>query len=119
VHVGKKKSALRRLEIDWPIAWLGDKAAAVCSLKPFLPQPSGGLLAGYFFQHFKAHFVIGDFSQGCNSGLVAGLYAWSVALAQHAGAVSSGQHQLKAVRDLLQAVFNGNACHWQGTPAKN
>jgi hypothetical protein len=34
-----------------------------------------------------------------------------VTLAQHAGAVSGSQNQLKAVGDLFQAVFNGDAGH--------
>jgi hypothetical protein len=34
-----------------------------------------------------------------------------VTLAQHAGTVSSGQNQLKAVGDLFQAIFNSDAGH--------
>jgi len=34
-----------------------------------------------------------------------------VTLSQHAGAVSGSQHQLEAVGDLFETVFNGNACH--------
>src|SRR5690606_24220849 len=34
-----------------------------------------------------------------------------VALAQHAGAVGRGQHQLEAVGDLLEAVLDGDAGH--------
>jgi hypothetical protein len=34
-----------------------------------------------------------------------------VALAQHARTVGGGQHQLEAVRDLGQAVFDGDAGH--------
>jgi hypothetical protein len=34
-----------------------------------------------------------------------------VTLAQHAGTVSGGQNQLKAVGDLFQAIFNSDAGH--------
>jgi hypothetical protein len=34
-----------------------------------------------------------------------------VTLAQHAGTVGGSQNQLKAVRDLFQAIFNSDAGH--------
>jgi hypothetical protein len=43
--------------------------------------------------------------------LVAALDLWRVALAQHTRPVRGGENQLETVRDLLQAVFNGNAGH--------
>ena len=36
---------------------------------------------------------------------------FQLALAQHAGAVGRGQHQLEAVRDLCEAVFDGDTGH--------
>lgn len=69
-------------------------------------QGSGNLL-----EHFKAHFASCDFAQGCDGRLVACFDFGCVALAQHACAVGGRQNELKTVRDLLKAVFDGNASH--------
>jgi hypothetical protein len=74
--------------------------------------------AGNLLEHFQANFAIGDFAQGCNGRLIAAFNFGSMALAQHACAVSSRQHELEAIGDLLQAVFNSDACH-QGSPRKS
>ena len=34
-----------------------------------------------------------------------------MALVEHAGAVGRGQHQLETVGDLIQTIFDGDACH--------
>ena len=60
---------------------------------------------------FQADLAGGDFAQGGHAGLVARFDLGRVALAQHAGAVGRSQHQLEAVGDLLQAVFDGDAGH--------
>src|SRR5690606_33146239 len=52
----------------------------------------------------------------CDSGLVASFYFGRVALAQHACPVGGCQNELKTVRDLLKAVFDGDASHLGGSP---
>ena len=68
-------------------------------------------LAWYAFEHFNAYFACCDFTQCCYCRLVAGLYTWRMALAEHAGAVGCSEYELEAVRDLGEAVFNGDAGH--------
>ena len=68
-------------------------------------------LERYFFQHFNADFACSDFAQGGDASLVFALDLGRMALVQHACAVSGGQHQLKAVGDLQQAVFYSNTGH--------
>ena len=67
--------------------------------------------AGYFFQHFQADFAVGDFAQGGHRWFVLAFDFGGMTLAQHTGAVSRSQNELKAVRDFFKAVFNGNAGH--------
>ena len=68
-------------------------------------------LAGYFFQHLDTNLACCDFAQSSHGWLVFAFNLGSVALAEHASAVSGAQHQLKAVRDLLEAVFDSDAGH--------
>jgi hypothetical protein len=68
-------------------------------------------LAWYFFQHFNADLASSDFAQSGHTRFVLAFNLGSVALAEHASAVSGAQHQLKAVRDLLEAIFNSDAGH--------
>jgi hypothetical protein len=68
-------------------------------------------LAGYFFEHFDANLASRNFAQGGHAWLIFAFDLGSVALAQHTSAVSGAQHQLKAVRDLLEAIFNSDAGH--------
>ena len=65
---------------------------------------------GNLLEHLQTHFAFGDFTQGSHGGLIAAFDAWSVALAEHAGAVRGGQYELEAVGDLFQTVFYGDAC---------
>src|SRR5205814_8140001 len=62
-------------------------------------------------QHLDADLAGGDFAQRGDTGLVLALDLGRVALAQHARAVGRGQHELKTVGDLVQAVFDGDAGH--------
>jgi len=75
--------------------------------EPWIRLKSGRNLA----QHFQANLAGGDFTQSGHAGLVARFDLGGVTLAQHASAVGGSQHQLEAVRDLLQAIFNGDAGH--------
>jgi hypothetical protein len=68
-------------------------------------------LAWYFFQHLNADLASSDFAQGGHAWFVFAFDLGSVALAEHACAVSGAQHQLKAIRDLLEAIFNSDAGH--------
>jgi hypothetical protein len=68
-------------------------------------------LQRYFFQHFDTDFALGNLAQGGNARLVFALNLGCMALAEHAGTVAGGQHQLEAIRDLHEAIFNGNAGH--------
>jgi hypothetical protein len=68
-------------------------------------------LAWYFFQHLDADLASCNFSQGGHAWFVFAFDLGGVALAEHASAVSGAQHQLKAVRDLLEAIFNSDAGH--------
>jgi hypothetical protein len=68
-------------------------------------------LAWYFFQHLDADVASRNFAQGGHAWFVLALNLRCVALAEHASAVSGAQHQLKAVRDLLEAIFNSDAGH--------
>ena len=64
-----------------------------------------------FFQHFNTNFTRCDFTQGGYAGFVLAFNFWRVALVEHAGAVGGSKNQLEAVRDLLEAVFDGDAGH--------
>ena len=59
----------------------------------------------------KPNLARSNLAQGSDTRLVAALDLWRVALAQHARPVRGGENQLETVRDLLQAVYNGNAGH--------
>ena len=67
-------------------------------------------------QHLDANRTLGDLAQRGDAGLVLGLDARGMALAEHAGTVGGSQNQLEAVRDLLQAVFDGDAGHVENAP---
>jgi hypothetical protein len=64
-----------------------------------------------FFQHFDADLASCDFTQSCHARLVLAFDLSRVALAEHASAVRGAKHQLKAVRDLFETVFNSDAGH--------
>jgi hypothetical protein len=66
---------------------------------------------GNFFQHFNSDFPCRDFAQRSDRGLIFALNLGRMALAEHAGAVGGGKHQLKAIGDLLEAIFNSNSGH--------
>jgi hypothetical protein len=68
-------------------------------------------LKRHFFQHFDADFALGNLAQGSDTGLVFALDLGRMALAEHAGAVAGRQHQVKAVWDFYEAVFNGDTGH--------
>src|SRR6188768_2360834 len=70
-----------------------------------------GRSAGHLLQHFEADLAFGDFAQRGHGRLVLALDLGRVALAQHAGAIRGGEHELETVRDLKQAVFDGDAGH--------
>jgi hypothetical protein len=72
-------------------------------------------LAGYFFKHFDTDLARCDLTQSGHAWLVFAFNFRGVALAEHARTVSGAQYQLKAVRDLLEAIFNSDAGH-VGTP---
>ena len=61
--------------------------------------------------HLGQFRASGDFAQRGHAGLVLGFDLGGVALAQHAGTVGGCEHQLKAVRDLDETVFDGDAGH--------
>ncbi len=65
----------------------------------------------HFLEHLQADLAFGDFAQGGHARLVLALDLGGMALAEHARTVGRGQHELKTVGDLLQAVFDGDACH--------
>ncbi|VWX36663.1 hypothetical protein LIMNO130_50717 [Limnobacter sp. 130] len=88
-----------------------NKARAVCRSRAFL-NATLPELNGHAFQHFDTDFTSSDFTQGGYCWLVfVGLYFGCVALGQHAGAVSGAQGHVETVRDLFQAIFNGDAGH--------
>ena len=62
-------------------------------------------------QHLDADLALGDFAQRGYRRLVARIDLRCVALRQLTRAICSGERQLKAVRDLFQAIFNGDASH--------
>jgi hypothetical protein len=65
----------------------------------------------HFFQHFNADFARSNFAQGSDAGLVLAFDLGRVSLAQHASAVRSRQHQLKAIGDFFEAVFDSDTGH--------
>ena len=71
----------------------------------------------HFFQHFRADFASSDFAQSGNAGLVFALDLGRVALAEHACTVGGRQNEFKAIRNLLEAIFNSDTGH-ETTPVE-
>jgi hypothetical protein len=67
------------------------------------------LLHRDLFQHFQTDFASSDLTQGNDGRLVLGFDLRGVALQQLACAVGRGEGQLEAVRDIFQAIFDGDA----------
>ena len=83
---------------------------------PPMPMPPRKPIAPFRFarhalEHFETDVAVGDFAKRQNDGLVLGFDLGRVALSQLTRAVGGDEHHLEAVRDLLEAVFNGNAGH--------
>ena len=89
------------------------KGLWVRSFEPGLCKASTDHLgeSRHALEHLDADLARSDFSQRGHAGFVLALNAGRVTLAQHACTVGGSQNQLKAVRDLFQAVFNGDAGH--------
>lgn len=62
-------------------------------------------------QHLDAHLALGYFAQCGYRRFVARIDLGCVALRQLTRAIRGGERQLEAVRNLLQAIFNGDAGH--------
>jgi hypothetical protein len=69
------------------------------------------LLQRDFFQHFQSNLASSDFSQSRYGRFVLAFYLGCMPLAEHARPVSGGKYQLKAIGNLLQAVFYSNTSH--------
>ena len=67
--------------------------------------------AGNLLQHFQANFTLCNFTQCGDAGFVLAFNLGGMPLAEHSGAVSCGQNQLKTVRDFFEAIFDGDAGH--------
>ena len=67
-----------------------------------------GVLAGNFLQHLFSGLAFSDFAQGDHRRLILRVDLRGIALGDLTGAVSGAQHELEAIRNLLQAVFNSN-----------
>src|SRR5450830_323941 len=65
----------------------------------------------HFFQHLDTDLAGCDFAQCGHGWLVLGVHFWCVTLQQLTCAISRSQSQLKAVRDLLEAIFNRDTGH--------
>src|SRR5690606_40131995 len=66
-------------------------------------------------QHFKAGQALGNFPQCGDGRLVAAFEAGFMALSEFARAVGGCQRQGEAVGDFIQAVFDGDTSHIQGS----
>lgn len=62
-------------------------------------------------EHFDADLALGNFPQRGHTRLVLAFDLGCVTLAQHAGAVGRCEHELEAIRNLQQAIFDGDAGH--------
>src|SRR5690606_806977 len=62
-------------------------------------------------EHLDADQSGGDLAQRRNRGLVFRVELRRVPLCEHARAIGGRKRQLEAVRDSLQAVFDGDASH--------
>lgn len=62
-------------------------------------------------QKIHANFAFSDLAQRDDGGLVLGVDQGLVSLRELTRAVCGDQNHLEAVRDLLEAIFNGNAGH--------
>src|SRR5271169_3590300 len=69
------------------------------------------MLGGYLAQHFNPDLLRGNFAQRSYRRLVLCIDLGSVPLRQLAGTISCRQHELEAVRDMSQAIFNRDAGH--------
>ena len=69
-------------------------------------------------QHLPTDLAGGDFAQSRDGGLVSGLDLRCVALSEHPRTIGGDEREFEAVRDMLQAIFDGNAGHGAGVPEK-
>ena len=65
----------------------------------------------HLIQKSNINFAVGDFAQRDDGRLVLRINHGLVPLRELTCAISGNQNHLKAVRNLLEAVFNGNAGH--------
>ncbi|KGC61213.1 hypothetical protein DM47_2622 [Burkholderia mallei] len=77
----------------------------------YMAEETGRALSGHFLQHFDADLAGRDLAQRDDRRLVAAFDLRRMALRELPRAVGGGERQFEAVRNLLQAVFNGNASH--------
>lgn len=77
----------------------------------YMAEETGCALNGHFLQHFHADLAGRDLAQRDDRRLVAAFDLRRVALRKLPRAIGGGERQFEAVRNLLQAVFNGNASH--------
>src|SRR5215471_5202965 len=68
-------------------------------------------LDGHLLQHFDADLASRNLAQRDNGRLVAAFDLGRVTLCELAGAISRGERQFEAVRNLFQTVFDGDAGH--------
>src|SRR5208282_5753568 len=62
---------------------------------------------------FDRDLAGGDFAQRRDYFFVVRFHQWPRALEQLFGAPRRAEHELEAVGDVCQAIFNGNSCHYQ------
>jgi hypothetical protein len=81
---------------------------------------SGGFSLVEVFAHnfvyifFEVHEALGNLTKCHDSRLIVGLDKCVVAATQLPGARGSQHNKCKAVRDFIETVFNGYACHKEG-----
>src|SRR5438270_107795 len=68
-------------------------------------------LDGDLFQHIDADLAGRDLAQRRDAGLVLGLHLGCMTLAQHARAIRRREHELEAIGNLGEAVFDSDAGH--------
>ena len=64
-----------------------------------------------FAQHFDANLALRDFAQCSYRRFVARINFWRVTLCKLTRAISGGEAQLEAIRNLFQTIFYGDAGH--------
>jgi len=77
----------------------------------FVPAPRS--LVVVFLQQVTADLAFGDLTQSDNSRLIV-LFSYRRLSAfgrQLTGTLGSQHHQLEAVINVFQTIFNGNSCH--------